>query len=159
MLACVILTTTAAGAQASAGEASCSGFGEGQASRFDVDQFYAKRAIGIVQAGWRGDTTALEALVAPQAEFEVWRGDYTTSARRRGVAGLVEMVHDVKPMRFQASAAYEAPVAVSKCAWSVKVLFRTASPTTGVSIEFEFADAKLVQAKGNEVTLTEGNMR
>ena len=158
LLGCIALTVFAVGPGANAEVASCP---NGRTSPFDLDQFYAKRAITVVQAALRNDPATLDALVAPQARFEVWRGDYTTSARRHGVPGLLEMVRDVGPTGFLISTVRPGPVAVSgaKCAWSASVLFRTERRSAGVAVKLDFVDGILVRAMGNEVALTEGHFR
>ena len=141
--------------------ATCHGFVDGKVYPPDVDRFYAMRAINIVRAGLANDQPTLSDLVLQEAKFEIWRGDYATSARQAGSGGLMEMVADLKPTGFQFATVRPGPISVepSKCIWDVTILFRTEEQETGVTMEFDFLDGWLVRASGREVEITEGDIR
>lgn len=144
------------------GEAAiCPGFEGGSASQIDADRFYVERALDVMRAAARKDTDALRTVVAEEARFEIWRGDYTTSARRIGPDGAVEMVQDVKPIRFEAQSVAMGPIEFvpDGCSWAVDLLFRTDQPLEGVRVRFSFRDGKLISAVGNAVQLIEGEFR
>jgi hypothetical protein len=141
---------------------SCAGF-EPDSSALDVDTFYAKRAVSIVDAGSKGDRDVLQTLVAPTASYEIWRGDATIASRRRGAAGVVEMAAALRANRFQFVIPMPGPVTISptphECAWSTSVLFRGGQPSEGVLLRFDFVDGKLVRGTGKTVSISEGDVR
>lgn len=100
-------------------------------------------------------------LVAPAAEFEIWRGDYSTSARKVGTAGAIEMAHDLRPVSFQFQTLTTGPVSVISdvCKWSVELLFRTDDAQLGVVMKFDFLDGRLIGARGDQFALSEGSIR
>ena len=145
-----------------AGEAAaCPGFEGGRASRIEIDRFYVDRALGVVRAASANDTAVLSVAVADEARFEVWRGDYTSSARSTGPAGAIQMVEDVGPVRFEAQSIATGPIYYipARCAWEVALLFRSDQSREGVSVTFRFLDGRLTSAVGHAVTLLEGNVR
>lgn len=139
----------------------CPGFEGEQASRIDADTFYIQRVLSILSAASREDATILSSLVAGDARFEIWRGDYTSSAREVGPAGAIQMVRDVNPLRFEAQSAATGPIRFipTQCSWEITVLFRSDQPSQGVSIHFSFRDGILASATGSGVALIEGNVR
>lgn len=145
-----------------AGEAAaCPGFEGGRASRVEADRFYVDRALSVVRAASENDTAALSVVVADDARFEVWRGDYTSSARSSGPVGAIQMVQDVRPVWFEAQSVANGPISYLPfpCTWEVALLFRTGQPREGVSVRFSFLDGRLTSAVGHAVTLLEGNVR
>jgi len=160
LLASIALAIAAGCAQADPKHLSCPGMVDGGGYSDKIDQFYAERAVAIVRAGLKNDTEALGPMVAPNAEFSIWRGDSGTG-RRKGVLGLLEMVRNLKPTRFENSSRTTGPftIAVKKCEWDVTVIFHTEQPGIGVTMTFEFADGVLMRAHGTEMELFEGDVR
>jgi hypothetical protein len=153
--------------QAGAQTPSCLGREPAPIALSDADLIFAVRALEIIRTALDGDEAGLVTLVSPDAEFQIWRGDYTTSARSRGVEGAVEMVRDLDPVSYQISVGSHGPIAIdlTQCAYDVTLLFRTneldtgAEPNTGVVLEFAFTDGLLVTATGYEVALFDGIVR
>lgn len=148
--------------QAEAAPANCLGFENGPASEVDVDHIYSDRAVTIVRLALANDVAALTPLIRSDADVSIWRGDYNTSARQKGVAGVIEMVDDLKPVSFQTYTVRTGPIVVdlvSGCGWSVDLLWRTSDPLEGVLMSFSFEDGELIKARGNQVSITEGNVR
>ena len=141
--------------------APCPGFENGQVSRIDADSFYVQRVLSILRAASREDMTTLNSLVASDARFEIWRGDYTSSARETGPSGAIQMARDVNPLVFEAQSAATGPISVmpTQCSWEITILFRSDQPSQGVSIKFDFRDGALASATGSGVALIEGNVR
>lgn len=138
----------------------CPGFEGGSPTPREIEQFYATRAIDIVRAATSGDVKKLEGMVAPAATFVVWRGDYTSSARDRGVKGAVELARDIKARRFQLSSIETGPLVITQslCNHDVTILFESAEEFRGAVIKFSFNDGILVEATGNGVYLFEGDI-
>lgn len=147
-------------AHANARQPSCPGFSEGRTSPEHIDQFYAKRAAGIISAGLNGDTDALAALVAPKASLGFWDSDSFILARQPGPPGVPQLVEALKPVRFLHPTPSTLVVVTSlKCAWTTTLLFRREQPDEGVNMTFDFVDGLLVKATGKVVLLTEGDIR
>ncbi len=140
--------------------AGCPGFESGSASQETVDHFYALRAVDIVRKATMGDRAKLAPLVAPDASFTIWRGDAATSAREEGVAGIIEMAADLKAASFEYVVVRSGPWAEApgSCAWSTKVIWRTADRAAGVSVIFDFEDGRMTRAMGTEVAIAEGEI-
>jgi hypothetical protein len=138
---------------------SCPGFIDGRASQPDADRVYAGLALDAVRAGLAKDFPTLGRLVSPDARFEIWRGDASTSWT--GPAGFSRMLGEVEPRGFQGTFARPGPVAIvlRRCVWDVTLLLRTKDPRTGVSMQFRFVDGRLTAATGREVEVLEGDIR
>ncbi len=113
------------------------------------------RAIQIIRAAQAGDLTTLNDLVAPAANFHLWRGDYTTSARSKGVSGIIEFARDMNAHRFEVSIERVGPVVIEAgwCHQEATILFDTAQETEGVTAKFSFKDGVLIGAEGKAVDL------
>jgi hypothetical protein len=139
----------------------CPGFELGGSNRSDIDEFYVGRALQIIQFANQEDRVSLAKLVAPEAKFELWRGDYTSSARQLGADGAIEWTRDLKPQRFQTGSPVEGPfayLATEDCVWSVSILFRGGDAQTNVETAFSFRDGWLIAVRGHEVRLIEGDV-
>lgn len=147
-------------AAVTAQDLSCPGFEAGEANSMAADRLYVRRAINVVDRALANDLVGLSTLVAPEAEFEVWRGDSGLSPRDPGLTGVAEFFRRLHPTSFQSTSGITGPIAViqSECTWNVTVLFRTDEPDEGVSFEFKFHDGLLVSALGREVVLMEGSL-
>ena len=140
----------------------CSGIEYGVSSPSDVDQYYAARAAEILQFAKQEDTSSLVALVAPEAKFNLWRGDYTTSARQSGPEGAIELARDLKPKHFLLWSPQSGPIAISgtpECKWSVSILSRGNDARSDFEMKFDFRDGLLVAAEGHQVALVESDVR
>jgi len=157
-----LLLVASVPAQATATQTVCPGFAEGNASSpGEVDRFYVARAVTIVRVGLGADTATLATLVAPNAAFATWRGDYATGGREAGVAGAVAWARDLDPSRFESFIDQRGLVSVTtpNCRQTATILFRTQGAGTGINVTFEFLDGLLVRATGREVMLVEGAIR
>jgi hypothetical protein len=156
-----ILASAATPVAAREAPRSCPGFGTGWASPSEVKQFYADRAVEIVRAAFARDEKALGEMISPAAKFEIWRGDYTSSAREIGVQGMLQMARDVKPSRYRIAIPLSGPISISSnpCHHDAAVIFDTERDAESVEIVFSFVDGKLAAAKGNAARLTQGSIR
>jgi hypothetical protein len=75
------------GSGAALSRSTCPGIESGRAYHVQTDQFYARRAVGMIEAARSNQSEALSAYVAADTRFELWRGDYNSSARNRGILG------------------------------------------------------------------------
>lgn len=79
------------------------------ASAVEIDQSYAERVIGILRAALSNNVGLLRTSVAPHARFELWRGDYSSSARHHGPRGAIEFVRDLQPAGIQLTSVRHGP--------------------------------------------------
>ncbi len=158
--AALILLLAAPAAVAWPASDRCPGINDGKAQQVETDRFYAQRAVQIVEAGLSGDEEALDAAVAPGAEFIIWRRDYSRMRESRGNAGAIAFARDLEAKAFQLQSAQPGPIVwlVPDCAWSVTILFRTDDPAIGVSVKYKFRKGLLTSATGSEVAILEGNI-
>lgn len=121
--ALMLLSSIPAAAQTS----SCPGFEAGKANPVDVDEFYVRRAISIVDAALANDLVVLDALVVTEPELVVWQGDSVLSPRKVGRSGVIELFRRLKLMSYQSSSVSPGPITIDlpDCTWEVAVLFRT----------------------------------
>ena len=161
LLAALALLLSSLGSAAASTRPTCPGIENGRASRVETDQIYDRRAVQMVRAALLNDDRELSVYVAPDARFELWRGDYSSSARSRGILGAIEFARDLNPVHFEVASVQPGPIValVPDCKWSVTVLFRTSEAARGVSVRFDFEDGLVTVATGNEVALLSGNVR
>lgn len=117
----------------------------------------------MLRAALADNRNALAALVAPDAKFALWRGDYASSARSPGPPGAILFAKDLKGERFEVASPVLGPVYYpanfTDCTWKMTVLFRTQVAGKGVSVEFAFRDGLVTSATGHEVVLLSGDIR
>jgi hypothetical protein len=132
---------------------------KGPVAPAEFQGFYARRAIDIVRAGLASDFARLRTMVSPDAGFEIWRGDYSTSARSSGPEGLARMARDIDARSFSVSVVQSGPIVITAtdCKAEVTILFR-GEASHGAIVTFSFVDGVLTGAKGNGVDLIEGKI-
>lgn len=156
----LLISMAPASADAATGTGSCPAFENGPTSEVEADRVYTALAWDILRAGMSADSANLAQLVSPDAEFSIFRGDYSTSARAKGPAGAIEMVADMDVVSYQTLLTPRGPIAVmpSECVWTATLLLRTHDDGRGIIMRFKFIDGHLIHARGDEVEILEGNL-
>ena len=118
---------------------------------------YFENSLAIVIAALNGDQSALENLVAPEANFTVFHGDVGIGPRSTGPTAAEEFFSDLAPTEFEFREASSGPFAVNPCEHiETEVVLRTnADPEVSV-VKFAYDRGILTGVNGYAATVKRG---
>lgn len=124
-----------------------------------VGQAYAERTVAIIKAALAGDVAGLDAIVAPGANFVVFRGDVGIGPRSAGAGAAVAFMRELAPTHYSVTAGSPGPFATDPCGpMTVDVSFRSAQAGQATIARFSFERGLLTAVNGSSVTVLEGNL-
>lgn len=132
-----------------------------QAPRQDLQVIaaaYSQRSVAIVRAALTRNMEALGRMVAPSANFILFRGDVGIGSRRTGADALVELFGGIGPAAFQFSTSPAMPSLADPCGETdADVMLIGRQPGEAVLATFKYRAGLLAEVAARHIDVTRGD--
>lgn len=104
----------------------------------------------------RSDRTALAGMVSPRFSYMMKQADLFLTGRNNAVDSAIDLARELKARRYEVMSEWDMFYEViSKCAWTVDVVFSGANNDMRAKVAFTFTDGLLTKAQGKWMPFVE----
>jgi len=122
-----------------------------------IDVAYGARAVVILSAALSRNQATLNDMVAPDATFQVARGDTITGPRGKGPVAAISFAAAVTPFGYEVRIPVSGPLAADPCGLVlVNILLIDKNDEEAQQLTFRFQRGMLAAVDGTTVSLGRG---